>query len=139
MENLIKKTIESIICGEISINEATDILLNEMGRGSTTIVVDEHYYNLGQLLREKNYSVHFVEPYENDTNIKKEIKSKIFITHNVRHFKDIKDMTRYHYGLISITSTEPDEMLVKKVMKVLMSGVFKKNLIQVVSIDQPSK
>lgn len=135
MENQdIKRLLENVAAGRVSVAKAVSTLLQELGRGGgRTLIIDENLLGLANELAKLNYNVRAVRHGASDTEIKADIGHCVLVTRNGRHF--IADQAEYYYGLIWVTSRLPDRELARKIERLLLSGVgFKKNLIQMFKV-----
>lgn len=110
------------------------ILLNEMGRGSRILVVDENLLDLDAELSDMNYTTDVIRAGTEDQQIKMQLHNRVFITQNGRDFCDPKEMLRYRYGLIWVTSNPDTKVLAQRVEQALKQTNFKRHLVQVVKI-----
>src|SRR5882762_6213967 len=112
-QNEVKKLLQRVSEGKISVSKAADLLLTEMGRGQRILIVDENLLGLVGLLSARNYTVYPIQTRgESDNNIKNQLFGRIFITKNGADF--IRDTKKYHYGLVWVISKGPDTELVRK-------------------------
>ena len=118
--------------GKETVESATERLLYEMGRGGRILVVDENLRGLEQELSHLNYTTHSVDRREDDEEIKKRLRSRIFITNNGQDFAD--DVERYYYGLIWVQHQRDYAVMAREVEAVLMRHNFGRNLTQVVKL-----
>jgi hypothetical protein len=133
-ERFIKKTLRQVLNEKITIQEATDRLLTEMGRGGRVLVVDENCLGLDPELASMNYTVKTLEPGLKDAEIKKRLRSRVFITRNGEHFNSPADMEKHYYGLVWLVSKGDDKRMGKKVEAALTASNFNRHLLQVVKV-----
>lgn len=129
----IKQLLKKVVKGRVRVSEATALLMQEMGQGGRILVVDENLLGLADELTKLGYTVIGAAYGASVAAIKKNLGGQVLITHNGMRF--IADQTKYHYGLIWVTSKLPDCKRARKIES-LMSGRsgFKKNLIQMFKI-----
>ena len=131
----IEQIIDALLAGVIDRAQASDKLLYEMGRGSRILVADENLFGLDQELSAMNYTLSGFAPGMDDGDIKNTLRSRVFITRNGKDFCNPKDLQKYRYGLIWITSRIKDNKLLAKMIKdIMMTSNFSGNLMQVVKI-----
>lgn len=96
------------------ITEARKILdqIDEQSRSSKgTVVVDEHLFKVGELLKQKGMKVIFVDKGTDDTILQEKVlPNRIFITNNTKHF--IWEASTYGYCIIATegVSSDPVEL-----------------------------
>ena len=129
---LVNKIVENAVFRQITVAEAVEQLLQEIGRCGRILVVDENLYDLAQELISMNYVVHLVTRGANDEQIKATLGARVFITINGKDFVD--DAKKYRYGLIWVRKSTDAKVLARKIEAVLMSANFRRNLEQVVKI-----
>lgn len=127
-EKQIKKFLADVQRGRISVQEGCRILIGEMGRGEVSLYVDQNIDELYAPLAEMGYTVTGPAPGMPDEQILPELRNKVFITNNTRHFSDDSLRNKYRYALISIEGSKRDakEML-KAVTKALNTYRFHAN------------
>lgn len=81
-----------------------------------------------------DYTIYGVEYGADDKAIKKQLDGRVLVTRNGRHFSSRKDLERYNYGLVWITSTGNDAAVAKKVDRAIMRANFARTLHQVVKV-----
>jgi hypothetical protein len=131
----VQAVLEDLLGHRIDFGTAVGRLLAEMGRGQRILVIDENLLSLDPELAAMGYTTEVVDLGAADAEVKRQMKSRVLITRNGRHFSDPEDMKRFYYGLIWVTSRTKDEKtLAGKVRDALMTSNFAKTLVQVVKV-----
>lgn len=133
-EILFTRIIRRVLAGKMTVERAVDRLLYEVGHGGITLLVDETSYGLVAEFKSMNYTVYPVDPGIDDLAIKRQIRGRVLITRNGKHFSVLKDREHYDYGLVWVTSTGNDAAVAKKIEKVLMRSNFARNPHQVFKV-----
>ena len=127
------EALEDVRDGKMTVEEATEFLLNEMGRGGRILVVDEHLDGLDDALAKYNFTVTMVRKGTKDEDILPTLDNRVFITKDYERFE--KDMNEYNFGLIAVKGKYGDYQQLSKRIKIVMMGAgFRKNLRQVVPV-----
>ena len=134
MAGFVQKVLEDLIGHRVSLPEAVDKISAEMGRGGRILVIDENLLDLEAELAAKNYTVEAVEISSTDTQIMKQLRSRILITRNGRDFAEPKLMKEYYYGLVWVRSRLSAPDLANTIEEKLMASGFARNLVQVVRV-----
>lgn len=130
----IRRIIRRAIAKKISVEWAVSQLLAEMGRGGCIYVVHKTCRGLESSICVAGYAIEGTEYGAGVEAIKRRLRCKVLITRNGKHFCNPKDLERYHYGLVWVTSTGDDRAVARKVEKALMRANFNRNLKQVVKV-----
>ena len=133
-ERFIRQVLRDVMSGRLTEDQAAERLLQEMGRGGVILKVDENCLALAPLLMARNYTTETVEPGLDDQGIKRQIRSRVFITRNGQHFNDPKDLERFDYGLVWVRSRADDRTLARSIERTLMRSRFNSNQHQVVEV-----
>ena len=129
----VQSILEDLIQHRIDFGLAVDKLLAEMGRGQRILVIDENLLSLEPELAAMGYTTEVVDLGAQDSEVKKQLRSRVLVTRNGEDFSNPEEMKKYYYGLVWITSrTEDEKTLAEKVKEKLMTSNFAKNLVQVV-------
>ena len=126
--------IQDVLSGEKSVTQVVEALFEDMGRGARILVLDENLSDLDGELAELNYTTKTVEPGLSDLEIKRALRSRVFITRNGRHFSDPQDMQKFRYGLLWLVSEGDARFLAGKISQAIMKNSFKRDLIKVVKV-----
>ena len=130
--------IEALIRGVVdrthTIDEAVGVLLNEMGRGGRIFVVDENLMGLERELSQLNYTTYTVSPHLDDQLIKEQVRGRVLVTGNGRHFVDDVGQDKGNYGLIWVTSQKDHQVLAGEIAQAIQRVNFRRNLNQVVKV-----
>ena len=133
MTDLLDEILCAVQSGKLTVSEASERLLTEMGRGGRILIVDEHLDGLDDELAKLNYTVHMVRKGLKDHEILPTLNNCVFVTRNYDEFEDHLD--EYKFGLIAVKGAFGDfKQLAQRVKAALMKAQFNNNLKQVVSI-----
>jgi len=131
----VQSVLEDLVRHRIDFATAMDKLLAEMGRGQRILVIDENLRSLERELAAMGYTTKAVEAKTSDAAVKRTLRSRVLVTRNGSDFCDPRDMERFDYGLVWITSKAKDEKtLAVKVKEALMTSNFAKDLNQVIKV-----
>ena len=75
----LRDILERVVKEDITISEGVDLLLNEMGRSSRTLLIDENDYALDVELSNLGYTTHPVPSSMQDPNIKRILWGKVIV------------------------------------------------------------
>lgn len=128
----LKSLLEQVNRGQKSVDALVDFLLQEMGRGGRILVVDENILDLEPELLELGYTVDTVDLGGPDEAIKKQLKNRVLVTRNGRHFVD--DVADFRYGVIWVVSKGDAKTLARKVERAMMTSNFHRKPAQVVKV-----
>ena len=135
IEKDIEKIIDDLIQRHLDRHTAVKMITG-LARGGRILVIDENLFGLEAELSEMNYTVELVDTKAADDSIKKELKGRVLITNNGKHFNNPDDLEKYYYGLIWVMDKDKYvyEDMAEKVKEKLMESGFEKNLRQIVKV-----
>ena len=132
MKALIETTIQDVVAGRKTVSEATELLLEYMGRGGRVLVIDENLFGVEPHLARMGYSTRLVTVHAPDAQIIPRLKAKVLITRNGRDFADF--VKSGYFGLVLVTSGLPDPELAEKIKDELTKAEFGANLPQMIKV-----
>ncbi len=124
--------IAEVVAGKRTAGEIADVLLNEMGRGGRTLVIDENLIGIERYLAALGYSTRLVTVGEPDPQIIARLRAKVLVTRNAKDF--VPHMESGYFGIVWVVSLLPNPELAEKIKDALAVAGFGANLTQVIKV-----